>query len=66
MYALQHTKRSLVPTSEFRLASPPIRSYAQIASILTSKWQEPITPRQAERLCRNAETKLVNALLTGI
>lgn len=65
MYSLNHTRPSKVHLQRRGLATPTLRTYRQIATILTAREMEPISPARVELLCRRAETKIVKALLAN-
>jgi len=46
------------------LTAPAVRSYRQIAAILSERGGAPICPAHVRRLCRAAEGKLALALLS--
>ncbi len=44
-------------------ASAPVRSYSEIAAILTEREGVDISPQQVKQFCRRAERNLARALL---
>lgn len=62
-----HRMRDTTSSQSTTLRSPrppAIRTYRQIAEILSERWGTPVGPEHAMRMCQAAERKFVLTLLT--
>lgn len=62
MYSSDDSRRPLPGSADRQLTAPALRTYGQIASILTARYGELIDPEHVKRVCEAAERKIVNAI----
>lgn len=58
-----HANALFDPSHGHTFEIPVLRTYQEIAIILTERDQEPISPARVEHLCRGAEAKIAEAML---